>query len=63
MKAQPEEVKRSQEQSEPEGATKKRRGETPPQQIRKAKKSTRRRFSAETGGPRIVTQGDEYLPP
>jgi transposase len=56
MKAQPEEVKGSQEQSEPEGATKKRRGETPPQQIRKAKKSTRRRFSAEDK-IRIVMEG------
>ena len=47
MEAQPEQIKDSQEQSEPGEAAKKKRGETPPQQIRKAKKATRRRFSAE----------------
>ena len=56
MEAHPEQIKDSQEQSEPGGATKRRRGETPPQQIRKAKKATRRRFSAEEK-LRIVMEG------
>jgi transposase len=56
MEAQSEKIKDSQEQSEPGGATKRKRGETPPQQIRKAKKATRRRFSAEEK-IRIVMEG------
>lgn len=56
MEAQPEQTKDSQEQSEAGEATKKKRGETPPQQIRKAKKATRRRFSAEEK-IRIVMEG------
>jgi transposase len=56
MEAQPEQIKDSQEQSEPGGATERRGGETPPQQIRKAKQATRRRFSAEQK-IRIVMEG------
>ena len=56
MEAQSDQVKDSQEQSEQDGTTKKKRGETPPQQIRKAKKATRRRFSAEQK-IRVVMEG------
>lgn len=56
MEAQPEQIKEAQEQSEPGGATERRGGERPPQQMRKAKQATRRRFSAEQK-IRIVMEG------
>ncbi len=56
MEAQSEQTKDSQEQSQQGGTKKEKRGETPPQQIRKAKKATRRRFSAEQK-IRVVMEG------